>query len=111
MEYNEKNLFDKLQKQIQDIQMMAQSIANRKEGLEKDQKLARIEQHLFSYNGLAKLDTYDKLEDYLVQQFPEWESDLTDEKIYYDLVYKFLQQEDIKYNKRLKKLIWSVPKE
>ncbi len=107
----ETNLFNRLQNELQNIHMMAQSIIERGESLEKEQKLAKIEQYLFSYNGLAKLDTYDKLEEYLIQIFPEWEADLREEKIYYDLVYKFLQQDDIKYNKRLKKLIWSVPKE
>ena len=96
---------------MQDLQTMAQSIANHGASLNKKQKLAKIERTLFSYDGLAKLDTYDKLEGFLVLKFPEWESDLVDEKIYYDLVYRFLQKGDVKYNERLKKLIWSVPSE
>jgi len=103
------NLFQRLQKEIQNIEIFSQSLLDREETLGKEQKLAKIEQHLFSYSGLAKLDTYDKLEGYLVQQFPEWESDLVGKKIYYELIPKFLESGDIKYNKRLKTLVWSVP--
>ena len=80
----------------------------REETEEKHEKLIKIEKTLFKFNGLTRLDTYDKIEGYLLKQFPQWESELTVDKIYYDLVLKFLQQGDVIYNTRTKKLKWSV---
>lgn len=102
------NIFNKLQQQLQTIQMMTQSIIDREETLEKDQKLAKIEQHLRSFINLVDLNTYEKLEKYLTQKFPEMTSELIDGKIYYEIVYKLLQQGDVMYNNRTRKLVWRV---
>lgn len=109
LEELETNLFERLQYQIQTLQMMTQSIVDREETAEKQEKLAEIEQTLFNFKGLKRLDTYDKIEGFLIKQFPQWESDLTVEKLYYELILKFLQQGDVIYNTRTKKLKWSVP--
>ncbi|PWI47361.1 hypothetical protein CEE45_12260 [Candidatus Heimdallarchaeota archaeon B3_Heim] len=108
LEELETNLFERLQYQIQTLQMMTQSIVDREETEEKQEKLTEIEQTLFNFKGLKRLDTYDKIEGFLTKQFPQWETELTVEKIYYDLVIKFLQQGDVIYNTRTKKLKWSV---
>lgn len=105
----ETNLFERLQFQLETLQMMTQSIVDREETTEKHEKLSEIENILFNFKGLKLLDTYDKIEGFLIKQFPQWETELTVEKIYYDLVLKFLQQGDIIYNTRTKKLKWSVP--
>ena len=109
LEELETNLFNRLQYQIETLQMMTQSLVDREETSDKQEKLSEIEQMLLKYSGLARLDTYDKIEGYLVKQFPQWETELTVEKIYYDLILKFLRQEDVIYNTRTKKLKWSVP--
>lgn len=109
LEELETNLFERLQYQLESLQMMTQSIVDREETAEKQEKLAEIEQTLFNFKGLTRLDTYDKIEGFLKKQFPQWETELTVEKIYYELILKFLQQGDVIYNTRTKKLKWSVP--
>jgi hypothetical protein len=109
LEELETNLFERFQYQLETLQMITQSIVDREETAEKQEKLSEIEKILFNFKGLNRLDTYDKIEGFLIKKFPHWETELTVEKIYYDLILKFLQQGDVIYNTRTKKLKWSVP--
>lgn len=97
-----------LQKDIRTLALASQSIINHEESMDKKDKLKAMEKLLLDFKGLPKLDDYDKVQGYLVQQYPDWESDITVNKIYYDLIISLMQRGLVSYDPHDKKLIWSV---
>lgn len=104
-------LFQQQQETLQKLHQMSQLLIHQQENGEKADLLEEIKQKLLNYDKLVELDTYKKIEDFLVQEYPSREEEITDEKVYNEILLELMQEGFLAYKVRSRRLKWSNDKE
>ena len=86
---------------------MSQLLIHQQENGEKADLLEEIKHKLLNYDKLAELNTYQKIEDFLVQEYPSREEEITDDKIYNEILIELMQEGFLSYKVRSRRLKWS----
>ncbi|MFX0172038.1 MAG: hypothetical protein ACFE9L_08965 [Candidatus Hodarchaeota archaeon] len=100
------DLFHQLNQNLSFIQEMTQLLLDQKENGRRTTKIDSIKTVLLECKNLTELDTYGKVEHYLVEKLPELKDEIVENRIYNDVLFELMQEGHVIYNQRSKKLNW-----
>jgi len=100
------DLFHLLNQRLSFIQEMTQLLLDQKENGNKASRIDSIKTILLEYKNLSELDTYGKVEQYLVEKLPDLKEEIEEHRIYNDVLFELMQEGHVVYNQRSKKLHW-----
>ena len=92
------------------ILQMRQLIIHQQENSHTADLQEEIKTKLLNYENLSELSTYKSVEEFLIQEFPDKEQEIIEDKIYNEILLELMQEGDLKYNIRSKTLKWSEKK-
>lgn len=108
LENTKLDILSYLNQQMRVIQEMAQLVQNQRQNGVKIDQLEDMKEALLSYDQLAELDDYGKVEGFLFKTFPEWETSIVADKLYNEVLLELMQDGKLVYDTRLKNLNWRV---
>ncbi len=88
------------------INQMQYLIAHQKENSHKADLLEDIKSGILNYENRKELETYKKVEEFLVQKFPDEEQWIVEEKIYNEIILELMQEGFLEYKVRSRTLKW-----
>ncbi|MFX0058390.1 MAG: hypothetical protein ACFE8J_08835 [Candidatus Heimdallarchaeota archaeon] len=100
------DLFHQLNQNLSFIQEMTQLLLDQKENGRRATRINDIKTILLEHTNLAELDTYGKIEQFLVEELPELKDEIVENRIYNDVLFELMQEGHVIYNQRSKKLNW-----
>jgi len=104
------DLFHQLNQNLSYIQEMTQLLLDQKENGHQTTRIDSIKTVLKECKNLSELDTYGKVEQYLVKMLPNLKEEIKENRIYNDVLFELMQEGHVIYNQRSKKLNWRVSK-
>lgn len=105
LQKQEENIETLLKTQEIILQMQQLIIHQQENGVIADLQ-QEIKVALSNYENHADLDSYKKVEEFLVQEFPDKEQELLNDKIYNEILLELMQEGYLEYNVRSRRLKW-----
>ncbi|MHA1971586.1 MAG: hypothetical protein ACTSW1_01265 [Candidatus Hodarchaeales archaeon] len=98
--------FEQNQRMLNAIEQMATFLLHQQENNQIEDFQAQIENALLEHPNPKEINTYKKIEDFLVSKFPDKEKELREDRVYNDVILELLRKEQVEYNVRSRKLKW-----